>query len=237
GVLVAFCCISIITCLCVCVFTAFHLSYLSTMGCHVEHSTIRQSAPSSEDSPGLPTSFTEDEYFNTNTPVRRNGLLVTPSDRTSRIIGFDDDEDEVEGSGFLGNTYGEDDYVDDTALEFETATLESVTMRLDREIFVNVTSCSCESRSGEWVRTLRYPDLSCLEVNNILPVLFVASCVVTAVGAVLSVLILYLLWFFRNSFYGPAKPHETRPFIFTSNFKNQAKVNNSGVTNGNSRVR
>lgn len=249
GILLALCCISIVTCLSVCIFTAFHLSYLAKMACHTQYSTIRHPAsPSSQVSGNqLAAAASEDQVV---TPVRRNGLLENPnrsSAASSRFIsdefaGFSDDEDEVEGSGFIGRDYYSDggDYVDERALEFETVTLQSVAVHMDREILLNVTSCACESHSNEWVRTLTYPDLSCLEVNNILPVLFVASCVVTAVGAMLSFLILYLLWSFRNSFYGPAKPHETRPFIFTSNFKNRAKTTNgsgSGVTNGNSKFR
>lgn len=213
GVLVALCCVSVVTCLCVCIFTALHLTQLAAMTCHTEHSTFAH--------PG-------------------QSLAVDAAETASNHMpGMEDDEDESEGSGTGWSETAMYDDVDE-ALEFETVTLESVTVGLDNGVVLNITSCSCEQRGPTWRRRKTYPNLSCLEVNNILPILFVASCVVTAIGAVLSALILYLLWSFKNSFYGPAKPHERRPFIFTSNFKNTTKASNGSsnkVVNGDSRFR
>ncbi|KAG0718096.1 hypothetical protein GWK47_053156 [Chionoecetes opilio] len=214
GVLVALCCVSVVTCLCVCIFTALHLTQLTAMTCHTEHSTLGR-------------------------PVQSLAVKAAAPAATIHLAGLEDDEDEGEGSG-AGLL--EADLYDDVneALEFETVTLESVTVSLDQGILLNITSCTCEQRGSSWRRRKSYPNLSCLEVNNILPILFVASCVVTAIGAVLSALILYLLWSFKNSFYGPAKPHERRPFIFTSNFKDAPKASNGSskkVVNGDSRFR
>ena len=209
----ALCCVSVVTCLCVCIFTALHLTQLAAMTCHTEHSTFShpgQSLASIAAAPGI-----------------------------NHLPGMEDDEDESEGSGASLSEAAVYDDVNE-ALEFETKTLDSVTVGLDHGIILNITSCSCEERGPSWRRRKSYPNLSCLEVNNILPILFVASCVVTAIGAVLSALILYLLWSFKNSFYGPAKPHERKPFIFTSNFKNTTKASNGSsnkVVNGNSRFR
>lgn len=213
GVLVALCCVSVVTCLCVCIFTALHLTQLAAMTCHTEHSTLAYPDHS----------------------------LAAPT--TKALPGMEDDEDEGEGSGggWSDSSLYEYEYDDvDAALELETVTLETVTVGLDQGVLLNITTCQCEQRGPSWRRTKSYENLSCLEVNNILPILFVASCVVTAIGAVLSALILYLLWSFKNSFYGPAKPYERRPFIFTSNFKNTAKASNgssSKVLNGDSRFR
>ncbi|XP_066990242.1 uncharacterized protein [Macrobrachium rosenbergii] len=245
GVLVAFCCISIVTCLCVCIFTAFHLTSLAMMSCHTQHSAVQH--PSSDGAPPLGEGVTSGNFPKPQVePVRRNGLLEDPNrdssghNALSNEYSAYDDEDDLEGSGYVGKAvYGDEEYPDESALEFETVTLDSVRVSLESEVLLNVTSCACENQDAGRVRSMTYPGLSCLEVNNILPVLFVASCVVNAVGAMLSALILYLLWSFRNSFYGPAKPHETRPFIFTSNFKKRPKeTNGSGpeATNGNSRV-
>lgn len=218
GVLAALCCISVITCLCVCIFTALHLTQLAAMTCHTEHTT--------------PTTH----HYTTSPAILPLTTLATP--------GLEDDEDHSEGSGGGSGDAGE-------GVEGEAGRLDTVNQgRASGEgvVLDNVTSCACEQRGSGWRRRQTYDNLSCLEVNNILPILFVASCVVTAVGAVLSVLVLYLLWSFKNSFYGPAKPHETRPFIFTSNFKknnNTAVVattrnganNNNRVSNGDSRFR
>lgn len=212
GLLVALCCVSVVTCLCVCIFTALHLTQLAAMTCHTEHSTVSH-------------------------PGQR--LALAPAPPTSQLPGMEDDEDQGEGSGSGAAEAAVYDDVDE-ALEFETVTLESVTMGPDHEIVLNITSCACEQRGASWRRRMSYPNLSCLEVNNILPILFVASCVVMAIGAVLSALILYLLWSFKNSFYGPVKPHERRPFIFTSNFKDTTKTSNGSstkVANGDSRFR
>lgn len=173
-------------------------------------------------------------------PHPGQSLTLPPAPPTSQLPGMEDDEDQGEGSG--AGMMSEAAVYDDVneALEFETVTLESVTLGSDQEIFLNISSCSCEQRGPAWRRRMSYPNLSCLEVNNILPILFVASCVVMAIGAVLSALVLYLLWSFKNSFYGPVKPHERRPFIFTSNFKNTAKTSNGSsakVVNGDSRFR
>lgn len=206
----ALCCVSVVTCLCVCIFTALHLTQLAAMTCHTEHTTLPH-------------------------PGQRLSIAAAP---TNHLPGMEDDEDQSEGSGAgLLEAAMYDDV--DEALEFETVTLESVTLDPEQEIVLNITSCSCVQRGSSWRRRMSYPNLSCLEVNNILPILFVASCVVMAIGAVLSALILYLLWSFKNSFYGPVKPHERRPFIFTSNFKNGKATNGSTakVVNGDSRFR
>ncbi|XP_071527424.1 uncharacterized protein [Panulirus ornatus] len=231
GVLVALCCISVVTCLCVSIFTALHLSQLFSMSCHTHHTAVRHPPPGSKDPV---VSIMGSQHYGLTTPI--------PSLRSdSHFVGLEDDEDEFGGSG--GGAAEDTLYDDevDEALEFETVTLGTVSVGLEQDIVVNVTSCDCEKRGATWVRTRTYPNLSCPSVQNVLPVLFVASCVVTTVGAVLSVLILYLLWSFRNSFYGPAKPHETRPFIFTSNFnKSKTKTSNgsgSRVSNGDSRFR
>ncbi|XP_068205127.1 uncharacterized protein [Palaemon carinicauda] len=243
GILVAFCFLSIATCLCVCIFTAFHLSSLALMACHTQHSAVQRPALTAPVEDATPL---DDQVE----PVRRNGLLEMPrgGGPSARILseeysGYDDEEEDLEGSGYVGRAvYGDEEYPEESALEFETVTLDSVRVSLENEIHLNVSSCACESSGGGEagsVRTMTYPGLSCLEVNNILPVLFVASCVVNAVGAMLSALILYLLWSFRNTFYGPAKPHETRPFIFTSNFKKRPRETSGAgaeTTNGNSRV-
>lgn len=218
--LVALCCISVVTCLCVSIFTALHLSQLFSMSCHTLHTAVRHPPRDQV------ASITGSQQYGLSSPVPRS---------VSHLAGIEDDEDEMAGSGD-----GADDEVDVT-LEFETVTLGKVSVGLDHEIVVNVTSCECEKKGATWVRTRTYHNLSCPSVKNVLPVLFVASCVVTAVGAVLSALILYLLWSFKNSFYAPAKPHETRPFIFTSNFnKSKTKTSNgsgSRVSNGDSQFR
>ncbi|KAK3857550.1 hypothetical protein Pcinc_036200, partial [Petrolisthes cinctipes] len=208
-VLAAFCCISVITCLCVCIFTALHLTQLATMTCHTKYNTLTH------------------HHTTTSPPILTLTTLSSP--------GLEDDEDHSEGSGGGGGVI--------EGLEVETGTLDPLTLSQgsgDVVLLSNVTSCACEQRGPGWRRRHTYENLSCLEVNNILPILFVASCVVTAVGAVLSVLVLYLLWSFKNSFYGSAKPHETRPFIFTSNFKNNNNATRNGsnsVSNGDSRFR
>ncbi|XP_042870233.1 uncharacterized protein LOC122252050 isoform X2 [Penaeus japonicus] len=239
GILVALCCISIVTCLSVCIFTALHLAYLAPMTCHTRHSTITH-PPSSEDI----LASTKNRVLHGDIGLYSTTTTSSPARKDKAgILGYDDDEDEAEGSGLvMRDLHAPDDYVDERILEFETVTLQTVTVKIENEIVLNVSSCECESQGADWVRTLTYPELSCLEVNNLLPVLFVASCVVTAVGAVLSALVLYLLWSFRNSFYGPAKPHETRPFIFTSNFnksktKAAAVSRSRGVTNGEGSLR
>lgn len=221
GVLAALCCISVITCLCVCIFTALHLTQLAAMTCHTE--------------PTTPTAL----HYTTSPPILPLTTLATP--------GLEDDEDHSEGSGGgSGDAAAAEGVVEGEAGRFDAVNQGSVSR--EGVVSDNVTSCACEQRGSGWRRRQTYDNLSCLEVNNILPILFVASCVVTAVGAVLSVLVLYLLWSFKNSFYGPAKPHETRPFIFTSNFKknnNTAAVattrnganNNNSVSNGDSRFR
>lgn len=239
GILVALCCISIVTCLSVCIFTALHLAYLAPMTCHTRHSTITH-PPSAEDI----LASVKNRVLHSDIRLHGTATTSSPARKDEAIIlGYDDDEDEAEGSGLvMRDLHSPDDYVDERILEFETVTLQTVTVKIENEIVLNVSSCECESQGADWVRTLTYPELSCLEVNNLLPVLFVASCVVTAVGAVLSALVLYLLWSFRNSFYGPAKPHETRPFIFTSNFsKGKTKAASvsraGGVTNGEGSLR
>lgn len=226
GVVVSVCCVSIVTCLCVCIFTALHLTQLSAMTCYTRHSF-------------LPTTTTQ--HPSTHTTTAYSGFSTPSSYKVfkSHLAGIEDDEDESEGSGREPRNLPLEENVDE-AQHFEAVTLETSSVGLENEVVMNVTFCECEKRGSTWVRTLRYRNLSCLDVNNILPVLFVASCVVTAVGALLSGLVLYLLWSFRSNFYGPAKLYETRPFIFTSNVKNNSKASNGSgtkVTNGDSQFR
>ncbi|XP_042239913.1 uncharacterized protein LOC121878023 [Homarus americanus] len=231
GVVVALCCISVVTCLCVCIFTALHLTQLASMTCHTQHTALLH--PSTGTGVHLAAMKGSQQYGLT-TPIP----VKVPTSR-QYMEGIEDDEDESEGSGREARDLPHDDDVDE-AFEFETVTLATVAAGRENDIVLNVTFCECEKRGPTWVRMLQYPNLSCLEVNNILPVLFVASCVVTAVGALLSGLILYLLWSLKNSFYGATKPHETRPFIFTSNLKNNNKASNgsgSKVSNGDSQFR
>jgi len=149
----------------------------------------------------------------------------------------DDDSLQVEGEGSG----------DASSPEFTTENLtfrDSIHLNPDADIFVNQRSihveviyCVCESWNGHWKRTFRYPDLRCLEVNRVLPVLSVATCIVTAGGAILSGVVLYLLWASKESFYDPIRPSEIRPIVFSSSLKRnnsvQSKINGVPYWNGN----
>lgn len=217
GVLVALCCVSVVTCLCVCIFTALHLTQLAAMTCHPRHAALPRPLPNAH-------------YHHAPLPATQHSLTTQiPLKELPRhhLSGGEDDEDEAEGSGREPRDLPVS-HPPDEGQPFPTARAEDV---------LNVTFCECVKSGPTWVRMLRYPKLSCLEVNNMLPVLLVASCVVTGLGALLSGLLLYLLWSFTSSFFGPAKPYETRPFIFTSHLKGNIKASNGSSpreTNGDS---
>lgn len=154
------------------------------------------------------------------------------SKTVKRIEVQSDDEDEEdltfdEGSG--NGNFSEQDY-STLPLELETVTSDFFTSGYDMPIHVEVVYCVCESWEGHWKRSFRYPDLSCLEVNRIVPVLSVAICIVTAGGAVLSGVLIYLLWASKSSFYHPVRTTEVRPIIFSSNLKRSHSVHSR--TNG-----
>lgn len=305
--------IAIVTCLCVCIFTALHLVYLAPMKCRSQRNMITQfptyppSYATRNDAPDnrvTPTSdhrgrknrvrdFDEAEYatelfnddkigteINLNSPrditgfdnddkKLSNGLTTTIS---SQQLEGDSNISEFESSGFSPHNNDretvnnkivkrednshfddEDSYYDegsgtganDSESELLTEQLELLpvtsddilTVGYDLPIHIEIVFCVCESWNGHWKRTFRYRDLSCLEVNRVLPVLSVATCTVTAGGAVLSGVILYLLWAAKDTFYEPARPSEIRPFIFSSNLRRnnslQSKANGVPVWNGN----
>ena len=147
-----------------------------------------------------------------------------------------------EGSGeYPADLEIDAEYNDVSDLELEPSILETIPARINNGIKINITVCVCQYWvDDQWSRTLKYPDLSCAEVNNMLPVYFVASCVLSTVGAILSSMVLYLLWTSRGNIYSSAKPSEVKPFIFTSNLKKNATIDNgrrSDIKNGDALYR
>lgn len=153
---------------------------------------------------------------------------------------FDEEEDQYEeegsGAGMLSDNHSSYD-----TLELSPGATDILSIGYELPIQVEVIFCVCETSSGHWKRTFRYPDLSCLEVQRVLPVLSVATCIVTAGGAVLSGVVLYILWASKDTFHEPVRPSEIRPFILPSNVRRsssfQSKVNGIPSWNGNGTAR
>lgn len=150
--------------------------------------------------------------------------------KREEINSDDEDEEDMifdEGSG--DGNFSDRDSISEP-LELEPVTYDFLPLNYEMPIRVEVEYCVCESWKGHWKRSFRYPDLTCLEVNRVLPVLSVATCIVTAGGAVLSGVLIYLLWASKNTFYQPVRTTEVRPIIFSSNLKRSQSVHSR--TNG-----
>ncbi|XP_018024515.1 uncharacterized protein LOC108680238 isoform X2 [Hyalella azteca] len=131
------------------------------------------------------------------------------------------------------------------SLELESPTTRTLPAMSDPTVLIEKAYCVCESWKDHWKQSLRYPDLSCVEVNRVLPVLIVATCIVTAGGAILSGVVIYLIWASRASYYNPIRPTEIRPMMKSSSLKRSVSLqcrsngvpywNGSPSTNGHSR--
>ena len=290
-----FSCAAIVTCLCVCIFTALHLFYLTPMKCRALHGTIPHTyaedaitvTPANQDrllngnteDPIVITSNSNESYNTTDVgkelAIEPTGINIDSPESTTPSAGtiagtdsvdegvedfessghaepvenlkdrlrknpvkreethVDEEIDEEEGSG----SDQSDGLINATEhLELDSVTGESVFDINQRTIYVEYEYCVCESWNGHWKRTFRYIDLTCLEVNRILPVLSVATCIVTIGGAILSGIMLYLLWASKSSFYDPIRPSEVRPIIFSSSLRRnnsmQSKINGAQYWNG-----
>ncbi|KAF2352069.1 hypothetical protein FHG87_017175 [Trinorchestia longiramus] len=109
-------------------------------------------------------------------------------------------------------------------LELKSSSTDDLPPVYDRAVLIEKVYCVCESYKDHWKKSLRYPDLTCLEVNRVLPVLSVATCIVTAGGAILSGVVIYLIWASRDSYYDPIRPAEVRPIIYSSSLKRSASL-------------
>ena len=217
---------SIVSCSCVCVFASLHLINLAPMECrsrtetltHNASPTIEESIYALQEPPVERRKPTSNPYKGLRRPVRGKSLLLWETNR--------------EGSG--SNPYSDDDdwpqdQLINRRLEVNTGSLSSFEPKIRPDLQVNVSVCICEQRRKNWRFVLRYDNLSCAEVKNVLPIFFVASCVFTVVGGVMSSILLYMLWVSRRNPYGsygkPQSASETRPFIYKSQFKNGFSTN------------
>ena len=261
GLIVLFSTVAIVACLCVCVLTALHLISLAPMRCREHRDLVvhdpqsdsknqsqaphyfdREPASSSvyqspEDSEPFSVNFGIDEglsnYSSGDGPELQYSNRIKSKRDETHVDEELESEDLFEGSGggeILANYHKLGDVPSDIQPPNFTAS-----------IHVEVIYCVCESWNDHWKRTFKYPDLRCLEVNRVLPVLSVAICIVTAGGAVLSGVVLYLLWASKESFYDPVRPSEIRPIVFSSNLKRnnsvQSKINGGPYWNGSNGVR
>ncbi|XP_076057091.1 uncharacterized protein LOC143034633 isoform X2 [Oratosquilla oratoria] len=225
--------LSILACLCLCVFTAIHLIHLSPMKCRIRHDVIIHRPSSNinnvvKSAPKFDNSIPRAKR-SSDLQVANRAVLTT----SKRSIGDVEEFTLYDDQGSGKKSYDDNadvDYEEYRDLEVETATVQNVASLINEQIMVNITSCTCESHYETFTHRLDYPELSCPEVRNLLPILFIASCVIAATGAMLSSVIIYFVWASRHKIYGGARPYETRPFIFSKTFNSDSVK--SQITNG-----
>jgi len=221
------CAVAIVTSLCVCIFTALHLVLLAPMQCResrhlaavapIEITTMTPSPPKSLNIVGN-NAFSGSHYRdrNSNYYRKRNRVSRDTENYGRYDYGYDNSDS---GSGVYFMEFPNDMGTDYYSSPYD----ESLTTTIP-PAYVEEVSCVCEDWSGYWKRIQKYPDLSCTEVNKFLPVLSVAICTATAAAAILSGIVIYLIWAARHVMGGAVGgpnlvplPPEGKPFIKPAN--------------------